>query len=304
MRVIVAGGTGLLGSAVIEALAERGDELTVLTRDPSRVPPSKRKVARYEAYDPVALGGWQKLVGGRDAVLNLAGERAVGRRLTAAVKRELTHSRVTLTEHLVEAIAQASSKPRVFLCASAVGYYGHAHGTEPLDESAPPGDDFFAELCVRWEAMARRAEALGVRVVRARFGIVLARGAPALGLMALPYRLFVGGPVGDGRQIFSWVHLDDAVRIVLRCLDDAAIAGAVNVTAPGAASYEELSVALGAVLGRPSWFRVPGFAVRLTLGEASETILGGQRAVPARMQQAGFVWRHPELRGALEESLG
>jgi hypothetical protein len=303
MRVVVAGGTGLVGSAVVEALATRGDTVTVLTRDPSRVGTRERKAARYEAYDPTAPGDWQKLVDGQDAVLHLAGERAVGRRLSTRVKRDLTASRVTLAERLVEAMTQASAKPSVFVCASAVGYYGFVHGTEPLDESAPPGDDFFADLCVRWETVAREAEPLGVRVVRTRFGIVLAKGAPSLFLMTLPYRLFVGGPVGNGRQIFSWVHLDDAVRMVLRCIDDSAFNGAVNVTAPGAASYEELSLALGGALRRPSWFRVPGFAVELLLGEASGTILGGQRAVPTRMLEAGFVWEEPELRAALKACL-
>jgi uncharacterized protein (TIGR01777 family) len=236
-------------------------------------------------------------------VINLAGEVLVGRRYTAALKREFVKSRVGVTQTIVQAIEAAERRPQVFLCASAIGYYGVAHGEEPLTEEDSPGSDFLAQICVDWEAAAAKASALGVRVALARLGIVLGRRAPALGSMALPFRMLVGGPIGSGRQMFSWVHELDTVNMLLLALDNPSLIGPFNVTSPNACSNQELSQAIGKALGRPSWLKVPGVALRLLFGEGAEPILGGQRVVPKKLQELGFSWRYSEIEPALGEAL-
>lgn len=304
-RVLITGGTGLIGGGLARALKKRGDQVTALTRDVRRAPPELAKLATIEQWTPLTPGPWQKLVAEHDAVIHTVGERAVGRRYTEELKQRLHDSRVVSARLLVDAMRNAAGggKPRTFVSASAVGYYGGHHGLEPLDETAPSGDDFLARLCVAWEKEAERAGEFGVRVVCARYGVVFGREARALKLMALPFRLFGGGPIGDGSQVVSWVHIEDAIGMTLYCLDDKSISGPVNITSPQAATNEELSVALGAVLGRPSWLRVPKFALDLVFGEGAETIVGGQRAVPKRLSDKGYRFSHPDLRHALEDAL-
>jgi uncharacterized protein len=301
-RIVVSGATGFIGRRVVRELALRGDAVTALSRDPERTRGDVPEAVSLEQWEPRGEGPIASL-DGSDAVVHLAGERAVGARWTAAVKREILESRVASTEHVVLAIERASRRPGVLVCASAVGYYG-ARGDEPLDESAEAGAGFLAQVTVDWEQAARRAEALGVRVVLARFGIVLGRGGGALAEMAKPFRLFVGGPIGSGRQVVSWVHADDVVGAVLRCIDDAAISGAVNVTAPHAVTNAALSKEIGRVLRRPAAFTVPEAALRLRFGEGAEPLVTGQRAVPRKLEQAGYAFRYPDVGPALEEALG
>ncbi len=302
MRVIVTGGTGFIGSHLVAALAARGDEPTVLTRDPSRarLPPG----ARAAAWDAAARGDWYGEVARADAVVHLAGEQAVGVRWTDAAKRRIVDSRVGSTRRIVEAMQQAARRPSTFVCASAVGYYGPRDGADTVDERAPAGDDFLARLTVAWEAAALEAAALDVRVVTPRLGIVLARGGGALQQMAAPFKLFAGGPIGSGEQVVSWVHVDDVVDILLACLDDTAISGAVNVVAPAPVTNAELSRAIGRVLHRPSFLRVPAAALRVRFGEGADPLLTGQRVLPRVMQERGYKWRYPALDAALEQALG
>ncbi len=304
-RYVVAGGSGFIGTELCRALVERGDEVTVLTRNANAARRRSRLPSEVELveWDPERDGEWQGVLDGKDGVVHLAGEVLVGRRYTEELKQEFYASRVTSTERIVTGIELASERPKVFVCGSAIGYYGVDRGLEVLDERSEPGDDFLAQLCVDWEAAAQQAEVLGVRVVSTRLGIVLGKGGGPLEQMALPFKFFVGGPIGSGNQMVSWIHMSDAVGILLACLDDETISGPVNVTAPHAASNEELAIAIAKALDRPTWLRVPGFALELLFGEGAKPILGGQRAVPRAMLQHGYQFRFTTVGDAVRDVL-
>ncbi len=307
MKLVVTGGTGFIGSALVRALVARGDTVVVLTRDPAQSSEAKEGTGsgtlELQAWDPTREGSWQKHLDGADAVVHLAGEPLVGRRQTKALFERARESRVRSAELLVDGMRRALRPPRIFVSGSAIGYYGGDHGAERLDESSRPGTDALAQLCVAWEAASSRASEQGIRVVLARSGIVLGPGGGALPLMALPFRLFVGGPLGSGAQGVSWVHLDDSVAALLRAIDDEALEGPINVTAPEPVSNEELSRVIARALGRPSWLRVPAFALRLALADGAEPVLGGQHVVPRRLLDRGFVFRHPSVDEAVRSAL-
>lgn len=303
MKVVVAGGTGFIGSALVRALAERGDQVVVFTRNLDKHRPNLPDGVVLREWDPRQDGEWQSELDGIDQLVSLTGESLVGRRYTERFKRRLVDSRVGVTRRLVEGMRRAKKPPRVFLCGSAIGYYGLERGNEPLDEEEPAGTDFLAKLCVDWEAAASEAEALGTRVVRARIGIALGPGGVALEKMSLPFYFFVGGRVGSGEQIVSWIHIEDLVRILLACLDDDSVQGAVNATAPNASSNAELARSIGRALRSPAWMPVPGFAVKLLFGEGAKPVLGGQRVIPKVMTERGFTWQHAELDEAVASAL-
>lgn len=302
MKVVVSGGTGFVGRRVCAGLLRAGYEVRVTTRNVesarSKVPPP------VECVHPKGPEGWADAVRGCGAVMNLAGESIAEGRWTPGRKKALQRSRVATTGSLVDACAAVpeNERPAVFVSASAVGYYG-PRGNEPLDETAPPGDDFLARLCVAWEAEAVRAEELGIRVVRARIGLVLGEGGGVIEKMAVPFRMFVGGPIGSGKQVLSWVHMQDVVALLVDAVSNERMVGPVNVTAPDARTMAEFSRAFGAALRRPSWIPVPSFAVRLALGEMAEMLLTGQRAVPTAADQAGYRFRYRSLGDALAEIL-
>jgi hypothetical protein len=303
----VTGASGLIGSALVSALAARGAAITVLSRDPDRTREllgSRHRDAEVQAvsWDPRREPAPAHALAGRDAVVNLAGE-PIGQRWTAAARRAIHESRVAGTRNLVAGIEECEARPRTLLSASAVGYYG-PRGEEPLDEDAPPGDGFLAEVCVAWEEQAARASALGVRVARMRTGVVLAPAAGALQRMLLPFRLGLGGPVAGGRQYMSWIHIDDHVAMLLTALEDERFSGPVNATAPEPVSNGEFSKALARVLRRPAVLPAPGLVLRAVFGEMSEVITTGQRALPAKALMAGFEFHHPGLEGALQAVLG
>jgi len=290
-RIIVAGGTGLLGAALVSALQNDGHDVVVLTRRPTR---------NHEVrWSPEEQGGaWTSVLTGAHAIVNLAGESIAGGRWTTARKRAIHQSRMQATGALVRAIKADGQPPPIVISSSAVGYYG-LRGGEPATEAMPPGSDFLAQVCRDWEAVANQLSAIS-RVVLLRSGVVLARHGGALPQMALPFKLFAGGPAGTGQQFMSWIHLHDWVAMVTWALTQEAVAGPLNVTAPGPVTNEEFSRTLGGVLGRPSWLRAPSFALRLVLGEMADAlVLGGQRVLPAVAQQRGFVFRYPSLEPAL-----
>ena len=293
-RVLVAGGSGFIGRAWVSDLRARGHQVTVLTRGEAGV----RDGQHYQHFEPSDVAN-ADLQGEFDAVVNLAGEQAVGVRYTAQVKERIMRSRVDSTRWLSRAMECAERKPQVFVCASGTGYYGSSLSSERVDESAPAGADFLALVCVAWEAAAREAESSGVRVVRARISPVLSEQGGALEALLRPFKLFVGGPIGSGQQGFPWIHLDDCVAALRRCMEDSALSGAVNVCAPEPISNAELSRLIGELLGRPSFLKAPSFALRALFGEGAEPLLGGQFAVPHALQQVGFEFRYPNLRAAL-----
>ncbi len=300
MRVTLTGATGRIGAALVRALGARGDDVTVLSRSPARAREALGDVAAV-AWDPGAGQAPAEALTGRDAVVHLAGED-VAQRWTEDAKRRIRASRERGTRHLVDGLRAAGPRPRILVSSSAVGWYG-PHGDEALDEDAPAGTDFLAEVCRTWEAEADRASELGLRVVKVRTGVVLDRQGGALSKMLPFFRLGIGGPVAGGRQYLAWIHLDDIVGIYLAALDGDEWSGPVNAAAPEPATNRAFSHALGRAVHRPALAPVPGFAVRVLYGDMAEIVTGGQRAIPRRALELGYEFRHPELDEALRSAL-
>jgi len=301
VRATVTGATGLIGSRLLPALLRENFEVTVLSRSPARARARLVDGVELAAWDPLAEPAPAAALEGRDAVVHLAGA-TVARRWSARARREIRDSRVRGTERLVQGLASVRERPRVLVCSSATGYYGAA-GEEPLDEDAPPGKDFLAQLCVDWEAQARRAADLGVRVVHLRTGVVLDRRGGALARMLTPFKLGLGGPIAGGRQFMPWIHHEDLVALLLAAIGDERFGGAVNATAPEPVANREFARELGRVLHRPALMPLPGPALRAIFGEMSTVLTTGARAMPAKALVLGFGFRHPQLEEALRSAL-
>lgn len=295
MHYLISGGTGFIGKALARDLIKAGHQVTVLSRTPHLV--AKKVSASVHA---VCLEDLHHLSSQVDGVINLAGEPIVDKRWSQARKQQLRDSRITYTEQLISRLADIGAKPQVFISGSAIGYYGsHADGM-PLSEDGPVVAGFTHELCRDWEKTALQAEhAFGARVCQLRTGVVLGANGGALSKMMLPFRLGLGGRVGDGRQWMSWIHLQDQVAIIRYLLAHETLSGAFNATAPGAVTNAVFSETLGKVLRRPAVLPVPAFVMQLMLGEASELLLEGQRVYPTRLLEAGYRFKHPDLEGAL-----
>jgi uncharacterized protein len=304
VRIVIAGGTGLIGGALTRASAGAGHETVVLSRRPPeevRGLPAGARASRW-----LTGGEWASALAGADAVVNLAGASIGSRPWTSGRRREILDSRLRATSALVEAMAALpdADRPRALLSASGVDYYGE-RGEETLDErSARGGSAYLASVCERWEAAAREAEALSVRVVLVRTGLVLAREALALRLMALPFRLFAGGRTGGGRQWVSWVHLEDVVGLYLRAAAEPELAGPLNAVAPEPVRNAELAAAIGRTLGRPVWLPQPAPLLRVAMGRMSQLLLVGHRVRPAVALGLGYEFRYPTLDAAVAEALG
>ncbi len=301
-RVVVTGATGLIGRRLCERLVARGDEVVVLSRGGEKARSAVPGAAAYVRWHPTAAEEWVAALEGAHAVVHLAGASIFGKRWTPAYKETLRESRVMSTRTLIAAMEQMGQKPAVFACGSAVGYYGFRDDTK-LDEQATPGDDFLARLCVEWEQEGARAEALGIRTVLLRTGIVLDAKEGALPKMMLPFRFFTGGPILPGSQWFSWIHMADEVGLILFAIDDARVSGALNLAAPEAQTNRDFCATLGKVMGSPSWLPVPGFALSLALGEFGSMLTEGQRAVPRKAQDLGYSFAHASAEGALRDLL-
>ena len=301
MNVIVTGGSGLIGRALVASLAADGHRATVLSRNPDRVRglPEGVSAAGWDARSAAAL---TPLVAGADAVVHLAGEGIADGRWTAERKRRIRDSRVDSSAAVAAAITAAEPRPGVLLQGSAVGFYG-PRGDEELTEDSRSGDDFLAETCRAWEAASAPVEEIGVRRAVLRTGIVLARDGGALAKMLLPFRLFAGGPAGSGRQYMPWIHLADEVGAIRFLLDSPEARGPFNLTAPEPRTNRQFSRTLGRVLGRPSFMPAPAFALELALGEMAKIVLEGQRAVPRRLLEAGYEFRFSGLEAALRDLL-
>lgn len=300
-KVIVAGGSGLIGSALTRELAGAGYEVVVLSRSPEDVG-SLPVGARAVRWDGESVAGWGAEVEGARAIVNLAGAGIADRPWTEERRRVLVASRIEPTRALVAAIAAAEAKPKALLQGSGIDYYG-ARGDEEVDEETPAGEGFLPRLVVEWERASEPAEAAGVRRVLLRTAMVLAKEGGALPKLALPFKLFAGGPVGDGDQWVSWIHLRDEVRAIRFLLEHDEAHGPFNLTSPEPVTNRQLAHLLGDVLHRPSLLRAPAFAVRTVLGKMADTVLQGRRALPRRLANLGFVWEYPELDRALRSLL-
>jgi uncharacterized protein (TIGR01777 family) len=307
MRVLITGGTGLIGRALSASLASDGAEVIVLSRSPERAANLPGGV-RAERWDARTATGWAHLADGAGAIVNLAGASLSGggllpRRWTAERKRAIRDSRVDAGRAVVEAVSQASPKPGVVIQSSGVGCYGF-RGDELLDEDAPPGDDFLARLARDdWEPSTAPVEEMGVRRVIIRSAAVLDRDEGALPSMMLPFRLFVGGPLGSGKQGLSWIHRADEVAAIRFLIENGEARGAFNLSAPNPVTNAGFGRVLGRVLGRPYYFPVPAFAIKLAFGEVTSVLLEGQRAVPRRLLDLGFAFRFPDAEAALRDLL-
>jgi uncharacterized protein (TIGR01777 family) len=300
MRITVTGATGLIGRRLVAALLARGDEVTVLSRDPDR---ARAALGRVEAAAWSAMQGPAPpgALSGRDAVVHLAGEN-IAQRWTEESKRRIHDSREVGTRNLVAGVAAADERPRALVSASGIDYYGPS-GDEPVTEEAAPGDDYLARVCIAWEREAQAAGELGLRVANMRTAIVLDKHGGALGKMLPFFRLGVGGPVAGGRQYMPWIAVDDIVGLYLATLDDDAWSGPFNASAPDPPTNREFSRVLGRVLRRPAFAPVPGLAVRVLYGEMAQLVLAGQRVVPSRALEQGYVFRQTDLEAGLRDAL-
>ena len=293
MHVLVTGGTGFIGRALCQQLVRAGHEPCVLTRSPAKAAvemPGVQFIEHLEQAGPI------------EAVVNLAGEPLADGRWTAQRKQEFRDSRIGTTQRLLKWMEAQPQRPRVLVSGSAIGYYG-PRDDAPVNEDAPAGNDFAAQLCRDWEAEALRAQALGLRVCTVRIGVVLGKDGGALAKMLPPFKLGAGGPMGDGRQWMSWVHRQDLLRLILWLLEHEHTQGAYNGTAPTPLRNRDFAHTLGKVLHRPALLTTPAIALKLMFGEMSALLLTGQQVVPVRAQAEGFVFEHPELEAALRDLL-
>ncbi|MFM7438005.1 MAG: TIGR01777 family oxidoreductase [Snowella sp.] len=304
MKIAITGATGFVGTELVAKLNSENHSLVILARNPQKAqrlfPISVYPNLQVVGYEATQSGEWQKAISGCDAVINLAGE-AIAERWTPEYKKAILESRKLGTQKIVEAISQAESKPTVLINASAIGYYGSSE-TETFTESSPSGKDFLAQVCQEWEAEAKKVKALNVRSVILRFGIVLGNGG-ALAKMIPPFQLFAGGPIGNGRQWFSWIDRDDLVNLIIFALKQSNMEGTFNATSPNPVRMNELCQTLGSVLNRPSWLPVPDFAIELLLGEAAQVVLEGQEVLPQATQSSGFEFQYPNLKSSLTKIL-
>ncbi|MDX1413951.1 MAG: TIGR01777 family oxidoreductase [Candidatus Promineifilaceae bacterium] len=309
MHVLITGGSGLVGQALTHELLNEGHEVTILSRDPQKYEALNPKV-NWVKWDGRASDGWGHLMETVDAVVNLAGASIGGeglvniftQRWSEQNKKRILQSRLDAGQALVAAVAAVENKPAVLIQASAVGYYG-PHGAEAIHEKDPAGDDFLAQVCEAWEKSTEPVEDLGVRRVILRTGLILSQEGGILPVMLLPFRLFVGGPVGSGLQEISWIHMRDHIAAMLFLLKDEAAQGAFNLTAPDPVNYKQFSKIVGRVMNRPSFIPVPGFALKLLLGAKSMLVLEGQRVLPSRLLAMGYEFAYSELEPALRELL-
>jgi len=300
MRVVIAGGSGLIGSLLAGELIRDGHEVIVLTRDPlrTRLPEG----VQTAEWDGRTSQGWSHWLEGAAAVVNLVGENLGSQRWTAERKRRIVSSRVEPGRAILEALRQTKSRPAVLIQGSAIGFYGQS-GDRIVDESSPAGEDFLADVCKQWEASTEAVEELGIRRVVVRSAVVLARGNPAIEPMLLQMRLFMGGPLGSGRQWFPWIYWKDHVAAIRFLIQKEEARGPFNLIAPNHQTNAQFARELARAMGRPHWFPVPAFALRLIFGEMVVMVLSGQRAAPRRLLELGFQFQYPTAREALTDML-
>jgi uncharacterized protein (TIGR01777 family) len=304
-RIVIAGGSGFIGRRLVRRLLGRKDLVTVLSRDPVATREALPEGVRVAGYTPTEEGPWFDELAHTDALVSLAGESLGGVRWTPSKKKTFESSRITTNEMLARAIERApeNHRPKVWVAASASGYYGPRGPGEEVDETTPAGRDYLALLAEKWEQAAAGASSFGVRVVHARFGVVLGKGG-ALAMMARPFRMHVGGPIGSGKQIIPWVHIDDVCGMVMMAIDKQEVKGPLNVGSPNPVTMDELAEAIGVILHRRSYLRVPEGALRALFGEGADPVLTGQRMLPRVAIQLGYEFEFPELLPALESVLG
>jgi uncharacterized protein len=300
MRIIITGGSGLIGRALVDNLAKDGHEVIVLSRNPNSVT-NLPKGTRAEKWDGKSAQGWGKLADGAGAIVNLAGA-TISERWSAERKKEIRDSRVNAGKAIVEAVKAAQQKPGVVVQSSAVGYYG-PRGSEEITEESSAGNDFLASICKEWEASTSELDSMGIRRPITRTGVVLDLHGGALPKMMMPIKMFVGGPLGSGKQYFPWIHLKDEVAAICFLIDTKTANGVYNLSAPKPLTNKEFTQAIGKVLGRPTFMPVPAIAMKTLFGEMSTLLLDGQRQMPVRLVKDGFKFQFADATAALKDVL-
>jgi uncharacterized protein (TIGR01777 family) len=302
MKIVITGGTGFIGKALAGELSGAGHQVVALSRDAEKGRRVLGEVAAVAQWDGESATGWAEHADGAGAIVNLAGESISPGRWTRSKRTRILKSRLDAGQAVVEAVLKAGAKPRVVVQSSGIGYYGS--GTDEVDESASAGSGFLPEVARKWEASTKKVQEMGVRQIVIRTGVVLGISGGALPRLLTPFRLFVGGPLGSGKQYFPWIHLEDEVRAIRFLAESEKLEGPFNLVAPQSLTMKDFSAILGQVMKRPSWLRVPGFTLKLAFGQmADEVLLSGQRALPRRLMEAGYEFAHPSLEPALREIL-
>ncbi|HLE13186.1 MAG TPA: TIGR01777 family oxidoreductase [Anaerolineales bacterium] len=302
MRTIITGGTGLIGSHLARSLAADGNEVVLLSRQPEKNSGDLSQRVWIEKWDGRTAEGWGGLVEDAEVIINLAGENLAAGRWTDQRKKSILESRVNAGHAVVQAVKQAAQKPRLVIQSSAIGYYGN-RPEDPATEQTPPAGDFLARVCQAWEESSQEVESLGVRRVIVRTGVILSTEGGPLPRMLLPMRLFVGGPLGDGRQWLSWIHLADEIEAIRFLIDHPSTSGSFNLNAPNPLRNREFMSTLGKVINRPSLIPAPAFAIRLLFGEMATIVLDGQKVIPSRLQQLGYSFKFKDAESALRDLL-
>ncbi|MEM6426900.1 MAG: TIGR01777 family oxidoreductase [Cyanobacteria bacterium P01_D01_bin.128] len=306
MKIAITGATGFVGSGLVRQLHKDGHSVLIFTRNRDRAlkvfPAGIYPNVEVVAYTPLASGDWQQRISGCDGVVNLAGE-PISERWTPERKKSIMNSRKIGTEKIAEAIAQAEAKPSVLVSGSAIGYYGTSE-TATFDEgSSPNPENFLSQVCIAWESAAKPVTDYGTRLVILRIGIVLGMGG-AIARMVTPFRLYAGGPIGSGKQWFSWIHRDDLIGLIVKALKDSSLQGTYNATAPNPVRMTTFCQTLGKVMERPSWLPVPDFAIQALLGDGAQVVLEGQQVLPKRTESTDFTYQYSEVEPALRSIVG
>ncbi len=302
-RIVITGASGLIGHNLCRTLISRGDEVSIFTRDINKTKNIITGVKEYIEWDYNKPAEWKDYLKNKDAVIHLAGANLSGKRWTEDYKKKILKSREISTKNLAGAISSLNEKPSLFICASGVNYYGDS-GNHALAEDSNAGSDFLAKVCEIWEDEAAKVEKAGVRRISIRTGVVLSINDGALKKMLLPFKFFIGGPLGNGGQWFPWIHIEDIINIYCYCLDNISLNGVVNACAPDPVTMNEFAKTLGKVMHRPSLFRVPKFVLRLAVGEVTESITASMKVIPQKLLEDGFKFKFGNLRDALTDLVG
>lgn len=304
MNILITGGTGFIGTHLLRLLSAEPHSIVLLTRGRAQTISVDKMTVKYVHWEPRTheRGDWTNEVNGCDIVINLIGKNVFEQRWDEQVKEEIINSRIVPTKLLVETIARSERKPKLLISASAVGYYGD-RGEETITEESSCGNDFLAEVVRQWEGAAYEAEKFGVRVATPRIGLVLEKSGGMIGKMLLPFKLFIGGPIGSGRQFLPWVHMDDVVRGIVYPIHNDQFRGIYNLVSPNPVRMNDFAALFGKILHRPSWLPVPDIALKILYGEGTKVILSGQKALPKKLQSSGYKFSFPELNAALIDIL-
>lgn len=301
-KIVITGATGLIGRKISETLINRGDEVIIFTRSPENAKQIIPGAKEYVKWNYKLTGEWKEKINGVDSVIHLAGENVMGSRWTKNHKNKIYESRIVSTKNLINAIAAAEQKPESFICASAVGFYPYSE-TEEYTEDSKAGNHFLSNVTKQWEEETASAEKYGLRRINIRMGIVLDKNEGALAKMIIPFKLFIGGPLGSGKQWFPWIHINDVVGIYLFALDNKNVRGALNAVAPEFINMKSFCINLGKVINRPSIFKVPSFVLNIVLGKGAEAVLNGAKIKPQRILGFGYKFKFDNSVSALKNIL-